>query len=282
MVEYGPTRNTRGRARWLAAAALLTPWLALPVRAQEAPPESAPATAAPATTAPATTAPAEPAPETELMPIAADRAATEPAEVTSEPPAEPAAPEIALDEPPVPPAPPETPPQSLLAPTNPPRLPDAPLPATGTGLSDLQLSVTELTAGVTAAAVAVPTTLALASWLGSVPSNLYLALLPALLLTVALPPAAVVGAEWLLAEWLAPGNETPWWALGATALVQVGTVTTAMLAGVSTRQQTAALVLAAVEVAVLPAVATAVLRATRSPLDQGDRIDDDVNDGGAP
>jgi len=180
------------------------------------------------------------------------------------------------------PAPTANPPPQLLAPTNPPQLAIASTREVAPALDDLQLSVTELTAGVTAAAIAVPATLALAGWLGSVSSNLVLAALPALLVTALLPPAAVVAAEWGMAQWLAPDRETPWWALGAVALTQVGLVTCGVLAGVSVRQLPAAVVFGAIEVAVLPAMATAILRATRTDADPLLPVLDAGDEGGAP
>lgn len=123
----------------------------------------------------------------------------------------------------------------------------------------------ELATGAGAAVVAVPATLALSAWVGSLSSNLVLAGAPALVLLVALPPLAVTGAQWLVGNLLQPGSvrfqPAVWVALG----VHVLAVTGAVLLGATVDRLGDAALFTLVEALVLPTAVTLTMRAT-SPV----------------
>jgi hypothetical protein len=118
----------------------------------------------------------------------------------------------------------------------------------------------ELAAGAGAAVVAVPATLALSAWVGSLSSDLLLSAGPALVLLVALPPLAVVGVERWVGEALVPGSArlqpAVWAALGVHVLAVVG----AVLLGTSVRDLGDAALFTLVEALVLPAAVTLTMR----------------------
>ncbi len=120
----------------------------------------------------------------------------------------------------------------------------------------------ELATGAGAAVVAVPATLALSAWVGSLSSNLVLAAAPAMVLLLALPPLAVTGAQWLLGNALGPGSvrfqPAVWVALGVHVLAVTGAV---LLGGTVDRLGDAAL-FTLVEALVLPTAVTLTMRAT--------------------
>ncbi|WNG41229.1 hypothetical protein F0U61_51710 [Archangium violaceum] len=120
----------------------------------------------------------------------------------------------------------------------------------------------ELATGAGAAVVAVPATLALSAWVGSLSSNLVMAAAPAMVLLLALPPLAVAGAQWLVGNRLHPGSArfqpAVWVALGAHMLA----VTGAVLLGATVDDLGDAALFTLVEALVLPAAVTLTMRAT--------------------
>ncbi len=137
-------------------------------------------------------------------------------------------------------------------------------PAVGLGVDDdpVKWMALELATGMGAAVVAVPTTLALSAWVGTLSSNLVLAAAPAMLLLVALPPLAVAGAEWLVGNLRQPGRvrlqPAVWVALG----VHVLAVTGAVLLGATVNDLGDAVLFSLVEAVVLPTAVTLTMRAT--------------------
>ncbi|HEX8820354.1 MAG TPA: hypothetical protein VF794_10545 [Archangium sp.] len=120
----------------------------------------------------------------------------------------------------------------------------------------------ELATGAGAAVVAVPATLALSAWVGSLSSNLVLAGAPAVVLLLALPPLAVTGAQWLVGNLLQPGSvrfqPAVWVALG----VHVLAVTGAVLLGATVDRLGDAALFTLVEALVLPTAVALTMRAT--------------------
>jgi hypothetical protein len=120
----------------------------------------------------------------------------------------------------------------------------------------------ELATGAGAAVVAVPATLALSAWVGSLSSNLVLAAAPAMVLLLALPPLAVAGAQWLVGNALHAGSArfqpAVWVALG----VHVLAVTGAVLLGATVDRLGDAALFTLVEALVLPTAVTLTMRAT--------------------
>lgn len=120
----------------------------------------------------------------------------------------------------------------------------------------------ELATGAGAALVAVPATLALSAWVGSLSSDLVGAGAPALVLLLALPPLAVTGAQWLVGNLLQPGSvrfqPAVWVALGVHVLVVAG----AVLLGATVDRFADAALFTLVEALVLPAAVTLTLCAT--------------------
>ncbi len=120
----------------------------------------------------------------------------------------------------------------------------------------------ELGTGAGAAVVAVPATLALSAWVGTLSSDLVLAAAPAMLLLLALPPLAVTGAQWLVGNWVQPGSvrfqPAVWVALG----VHVLAVTGAVLLGATVDDLGDAALFTLVEALVLPTAVTLTMRAT--------------------
>jgi len=123
----------------------------------------------------------------------------------------------------------------------------------------------ELATGAGAALVAVPATLALSAWVGSLSSNLVGAGAPALVLLLALPPLAVTGAQWLVGNLLQPGSvrfqPAVWVALGVHVLAVAG----AVFLGATVDRFADAALFTLVDALVLPAAVTLTLRAT-SPV----------------
>ena len=134
--------------------------------------------------------------------------------------------------------------------------------------SPLQLAALEFGAGAAAALVATPASLALSVWLGTLSNSLIWAALPAALAFVAIPPLAVVLAEWATANALLPGSArlspTVWVSLGAQVLVLVG----AILLGAHGANVGDAALLTLVEMLVLPGASTAMIHWTSPPPDQ--------------
>ncbi|AKI98491.1 hypothetical protein ATI61_122110 [Archangium gephyra] len=120
----------------------------------------------------------------------------------------------------------------------------------------------ELGTGAGAAVVAVPATLALSAWVGSLSSDLVLAAAPAMVLLLVVPPLAVTGAQWLVGNALQPGSvrfqPAVWVALG----VHVLAVTGAVLLGATVDDLGDAALFTLVEALVLPTAVTLTMRAT--------------------
>lgn len=116
--------------------------------------------------------------------------------------------------------------------------------------------------GVGAAVVAVPATLALSAWVGTLSSNLVLAAAPSMLLLLALPPLAVTGAQWLVGNLLEPGSvrlqPALWVALGVHVLAVAG----AVFLGATVDTFGDAALFTLVEALALPTAVTLTLRAT--------------------
>jgi hypothetical protein len=123
----------------------------------------------------------------------------------------------------------------------------------------------ELAVGAGAAVVAVPVTLALSAWAGSVSSDLVWAAAPAMVLLLALPPLAVTGAEVWLGNALATGSArfqpALWVALGTHVLVVVG----AVLLGATVNNLGDAALFTLVEALLLPTAVTLTMRAVAPP-----------------
>jgi hypothetical protein len=128
-------------------------------------------------------------------------------------------------------------------------------------LTPERLLLYEALTGVAAAAISVPVTLALSTWLGSLSSNLIVAALPSLILLVALPPLAVTGAVYWLASSFDNARFQPaiWAALG----VQVATVVVAALAGASSGNAAGYVALTGTGMILMPTAAILTMRLTR-------------------
>jgi hypothetical protein len=120
----------------------------------------------------------------------------------------------------------------------------------------------ELAAGAGAAVVAVPATLALSAWVGSLSSNLVLAGAPALVLLLMLPPLAVTGAQWLVGNLLQPGSVSLQPALWVGLGVHVLAVAGAIALGATVDRLGDAALFTLVEALVLPTAVALTLRAT--------------------
>jgi hypothetical protein len=120
----------------------------------------------------------------------------------------------------------------------------------------------ELAAGAGVAVVAVPTTLAVSAWVGSLSSELGWAAAPAMLLLVALPPLAVTGAQWMLGEVLQPGSVRFQPAAWVTLGVHVLAVTGAVLLGATVHDARDAALFTLAEVVLLPTAGMLMMRAT--------------------
>ena len=132
-------------------------------------------------------------------------------------------------------------------------------------LSAAQLAAVQLLSGVVVSAIALPASLALAGAIGTGPSDLYAAGLPALLLFAVLPPVATASAQWAMGDWLAPGRSgSLGWALGAAALTHVAAIATAVALRVSTHDLAATTSYVAAESLLLPVVVSATLALSAS------------------
>jgi hypothetical protein len=120
--------------------------------------------------------------------------------------------------------------------------------------------------GAASSFFATPGTLLLSSGLGKVSNNLYAAALPSLLLTLLLPPLAVVFSEWMAAERVSPGRFRWLPALGVAVLTQALLIAGAALLGVSGTNSGGVALFTLADVVALPTVSTAMLKWTeRSP-----------------
>jgi hypothetical protein len=120
----------------------------------------------------------------------------------------------------------------------------------------------ELAAGAGAAVVAVPATLALSAWVGSLSSDLGWAAAPAMVLLLALPPLAVAGVQTWVGNLLRPGSArfqpAVWVGLGVHALAVVG----AVLLGASAHNLGDAALFTVTEALLLPVAMSLTMRAT--------------------
>jgi uncharacterized membrane protein len=120
----------------------------------------------------------------------------------------------------------------------------------------------ELATGAGAAVVAVPATLALSAWVGSLSSNLVLAAAPAMVLLLALPPLAVTGVQWLVGNALHPGSvrfqPAVWVALGVHVLV----LASAVVLGATVNDWRDGALISLAETLLLPTAVTLTMRAT--------------------
>jgi hypothetical protein len=107
-----------------------------------------------------------------------------------------------------------------------------------------------------AAVLAVPLALRVGMWVGALSSHTVLAVVPALLTVVVLPPLCVVGAERWRVHRLELGGPRLGAAVGVALGVQVLMLVGAVAAGASARRLGDAALLTLVEAAVLPPVVT--------------------------
>ena len=120
--------------------------------------------------------------------------------------------------------------------------------------------------GAAAAFFVAPASLLLGTGVGKVSNNLYLAALPALLITLLLPPLAVVFTEWLAADRVAPGRFRWGPALGVAFLSQALVMAGAILLGVSGTSSAGAALFTLADAVALPTATTAMLKWTeRAP-----------------
>ena len=126
-----------------------------------------------------------------------------------------------------------------------------------------QLASVQMFTGIVTTAIALPATLALGVAIGTGPSDLYAAGLPALFVLALLPPVATASAEWAMSRWLA-GEQSGslGWSMGAAGLAHVGAMATAVALGVSTHDLAATTTYVASESLLLPSVVTATLALT--------------------
>ncbi len=120
--------------------------------------------------------------------------------------------------------------------------------------------------GAAAAMFVTPGSLMLGTGVGKVSNNLYAAALPALLITLLLPPLAVVFTEWLAAERVAPGRFRWGPALAVALVTQALVLTGGVLLGVSGTNASGAALYTLADTVALPTVTTAMLRWTERPV----------------
>ncbi len=123
----------------------------------------------------------------------------------------------------------------------------------------VSLMALEFGAGAAAAAVTVSGSLALGTWLGTVPTGIVTSALPPFLLLAVLPPLAVTATTWLVAnssdEFESSWNPAIWAGLG----VQVLTITGATLLGANTGNLASAAGLVVASSVLVPAAVTAAM-----------------------
>jgi hypothetical protein len=120
-------------------------------------------------------------------------------------------------------------------------------------------------AGVAAAAVSVPASIALGSWAGTLTNSLPLAGLGGLLIATLLPPSAVTFAAWLAGN--LGGPERFRWspALWVAAGVSVASFVAAGLLGLNANEGGSVAVYTAVQAVLLPAAAVGAMQLTAAP-----------------
>jgi hypothetical protein len=174
------------------------------------------------------------------------------------------APLARADEPPPPAAAPPAP--AALAAPPPAAAPSAPAlaappPAAPTDeLPPLKIAGYEALAGFGAAAVTTPAMMEIQAAIGRSTPNLVAALLPGLLLTWLVPPAAVTLVEWLLGRRLTPGRAHVHPVIWAGVGLQLVAIVVGSLAGVWTGDATSFTLFTLADALALPAAVTAVMR----------------------
>ena len=126
-----------------------------------------------------------------------------------------------------------------------------------------RVAMYEFLAGAAAAAVTVPVTVALGTWLGSLSNNLVGAALPSLLLLLALPPLVVTGVAYWAGNAASPGSARFGPAAGAAIGLQVLTLIATVAIGASSRDLGAVAAFTGAEMLLLPGVVAGVMHATR-------------------
>jgi len=121
----------------------------------------------------------------------------------------------------------------------------------------------EFLAGAAAAAVTVPLTVALGTWMGSLSNHLVGATLPALILLLALPPLIVTGVAYWAGNAIVPGSAkfspAVFAALGVQALALVVTVAI----GASSHDIGAIAAFTGAEMILLPGIVSGMMHLTR-------------------
>lgn len=129
-------------------------------------------------------------------------------------------------------------------------------------LTPWQAAGAEYAAGVAVAAVAVPLSMEVGTMIGKSSSDLTTALVPALLITLLVPPVAVAGAEWSVARLCgrrgARFHPAVWAGLGVSVLG----VLFGALGGVWTENKLSFSLFVAAESLALPAAVTATMKYT--------------------
>jgi hypothetical protein len=123
-----------------------------------------------------------------------------------------------------------------------------------------------LATGAAAAMFSAPAALMLSSWVGRGSNNLIGALVPAMLVALLVPTAAVVFSEWLRAERDAPGRFRWLPALASALVVQLGLIVGAVLLGVSGVTAAGVALFTLADVVALPTVTTAMMSWTQRPV----------------
>lgn len=122
----------------------------------------------------------------------------------------------------------------------------------------------QIGASVVAAAVTAPVSVWTGQWVASW-SGSDLVALPALLLAVALPPAAVSLAGWLIGNWGGPERYHLSPAIWVTAGVSVATFVVAGLLGLNANEPARLAAYTAADMVLLPAAAVTTFQLTAAP-----------------
>ncbi len=130
-------------------------------------------------------------------------------------------------------------------------------------VTPLRLAATEYLVGLGAAAVTVPLSLALGTYLGSLSNNLVGAALPSLLIFTLVPSFVVTGAEVVAGNMLIPGVASMHPAIWPALATSIASIAAGAVSGVSVRNALSFSLFSLAVSAVLPAGVTLVLHATR-------------------
>lgn len=117
-------------------------------------------------------------------------------------------------------------------------------------------------AGVTAAAVSVPVSIALGAWVGTLTNSLPVAALAGLIVATLLPPPAVTFAAWLAGNWGGPERFSWSPALWVAAGVSVASFVAAGFLGLNANEGGSIALYTAVEALLLPAAAVGTMHLT--------------------